>query len=464
MPVENALAPTSEFPLPQNLRVHPITNSRPTPWRTLPLPLNNFLAIQAEASRPHLFSFCHHTHVLATDLTAELGGLRVIQGSIGGGTPALCKHQTFTLVIGINKYESVPNENLLGAVKDAENFKTYLLEDLGVPKDNIINLRNEQATRSAIINQFRQLEGDLKIVPGEVAIIIYFAGHGALATKPDTWTDWVSTDENTIEMLCPADIGALDANSKVIEGVPDRTINWLLLDLSIAKGNKITLILDCCHAAGMNCGALKDSRVRNFKNYQNLSPSCDEDIYSREYRTRLYQEKKSGFSHHSFWGSHVLLAACKSKQDAREEGEQSIFTSALLKPLKYFASKDLIPMYDSLMKHLSMPDSESQTPLWDGKHIRRRLFDSWQDPASSSMIPCYKVGPPLRSTDHLTLSAGSLHGITKNSTFEIFKSDLIHQNLEDLLAILTVTEVQDHVSQLLLTPSHSSLFDLLHNE
>ncbi len=68
-------------------------------------------------------------------------------------------------------------------------------------------------------------------------IIIYFAGHGALATKPDEWSDWVS-DKN-IEMLCPADIGAPDTNGKVIEGISDRTISWLLLDLSIAKGNNI---------------------------------------------------------------------------------------------------------------------------------------------------------------------------------------------------------------------------------
>ncbi len=148
-------------------------------------------------------------------------------------------HQTFALVIGINKYESVPNKNLLGAVKDADNFKSYLLEDLGVAADNIINLRNEQATRSAIIERFRQLEADPKIVPGKVAIIIYFAGHGALASKPATWTDWVSTDEKLIEMLCPADIGALDVNGEPIEGIPDRTISRLLLDLSIVKGNNI---------------------------------------------------------------------------------------------------------------------------------------------------------------------------------------------------------------------------------
>ncbi len=157
------------------------------------------------------------------------------------GLPSSCrgKHQTFALVIGINEYKFIePKQDLKGAVKDADNFKNYLLEDLGVAKDNIINLRDEEATRSAIIDRFRQLEGDPKIDSGEVAIIIYFAGHGALATKPDEWSDWVSTDKN-IEMLCPADIGALDANGKAIEGIPDRTISRLLLDLSIAKGNNV---------------------------------------------------------------------------------------------------------------------------------------------------------------------------------------------------------------------------------
>ncbi len=98
---------------------------------------------------------------------------------------------------------------------------------------------------------------------------------------------------------------------------------------------------------------------------------------------------------------------------------------------------------------------------WDGKHIHRGLFDSWQTPADSFMIHCYKVES---ETDHLILSAGSLHGITQNSTFEIFKPDSIHQDKTNPLAVLTVTQVQDHVSHLLLTPPYSSLFDLPHNE
>ncbi|KAK0475329.1 caspase domain-containing protein [Armillaria luteobubalina] len=399
---------------------------------------------------------------LRSNSTSELGPLQARQSSVGGASSTRGKHPIFALVIGINEYKFIePRQDLKGAVKDAENFKKYLLEDLGVAEDNIINLRDEQATRSAVIDRFRQLQGDPKIGSGKAAIIIYFAGHGARATKPTTWTDWVSSDEN-IEMLCPADIGALDANGKVVEGIPDRTISQFLLDLSIAKGNNITLILDCCHAAGMNRGASGDSRARNFRNHQSLSPSCDKDIYySREDKPRPYKDKKSNFSHYSFWGSHVLLAACERRQEAREEDSQGIFTGTLLKSLKHFASEDLTPTYDSLMKHLSHNMPDYQKPLWDGKHIRRHLFNSWEDPASSFMIPCYSPLPP---TNHLILSAGSLHGITKGSTFEIFKSDSIYPNSKDHLAVLTVTKVQDHVSHLLLTPPQSSLFRSTLNE
>ncbi len=86
--------------------------------------------------------------------------------------------KTFALIIGINKYQWVPNKYLQGAIRDTDNFKSYLLEYQCVPEANVFNLRNEQATRSAIIQKFRNLERNPRIIPGKAAIIIYFAGGG----------------------------------------------------------------------------------------------------------------------------------------------------------------------------------------------------------------------------------------------------------------------------------------------
>ncbi|KAK0469284.1 caspase domain-containing protein [Desarmillaria tabescens] len=354
--------------------------------------------------------------------------------------PVSRSYQTFALTIGIDTYrsETFRSESLQGAVNDANKFDEYLRKDRGTPEENIISLRDEKATRSAIIDGFKRLESDERIVSGTAAIIIYYAGHGAIAHKPVEWKDW-ETPGDEIELLCPSDIGLRDQNDKIIDGIPDRTISQLLLDLSAAKGNNITLILDCCHAAGINrggggargpidlgVGQLVDVRPRNFRSVHDLSPGCDEDIYRRG----------SSLSR-SLRDSHVLLAACRRGQTASEINGIGLFTDALLRCMR---DKPLagVLTYASLLHHLDIP--ETQTPQFDGKHIRRHLFDSWESPADSSMILCRRK--ELQDPDRLVLrlEAGALHGITPGSTFAIHETDVSHPNNELPTAVVTTVE------------------------
>ncbi|KAK0504441.1 hypothetical protein EDD18DRAFT_502339 [Armillaria luteobubalina] len=332
---------------------------------------------------------------------------------------------------------SSSRNDLHGAVDDADAFEEYLLTIRNVPKANITNLRNEGAKRSDIIKGFEGLRDNSRIIPGEAAIVIYFAGHGAVAPKPDAWTDWV-IPTNKVEMLCPADLNQDIHGKGRVEGIPDRTLSQLLLDLSKAKGNNITLILDCCHAAGQTRGVGMRSRALDLQNLT-LSPTCDEDIYSRGSQSRSFEKDQPGFS--DSYGSHVLLAACKRTETAWEKDKGGIFTAALLSSLKSdFARKNPPPSYDSLMRNLKMvPEDVNQHAHWDGRYIRRRLFDSWQEPVSGSMIPCHK-GDGNDWPFGLILHVGSLHGITEKSNFEIFKSD--SPNLEDLITTLTVKAVK----------------------
>ncbi|PBK76176.1 hypothetical protein ARMSODRAFT_1080291 [Armillaria solidipes] len=346
-------------------------------------------------------------------------------------------HRTFALTIGINTYNSASfkSEELKGAVNDADEFEKYLCEDLGVPEENIIRLRNEEATRSAIIDGFRSLENNRKIVANMAAIIIYYAGHGAVAHKPVEWKDW-ETPGDEIEILCPSDMGLPDENNKIVDGIPDRTISQLLLDLSKAKGNNITLILDCCHAAGINRGGPRtidgeagqvELRPRNIQSVQNLSPNCDAGLYLRE-------PGHSG----SLWDSHVLLAACRRSQTAWEKNGSGIFTEALLKGMRCEPLVGVLT-YASLMRRLELPEDMIQTPHLDGKYIHRRLFDS--SPLDSSMILCH------REEDRLVLDAGSLQGITVDSTFAIHGADL-SDPVPHQIATAVVKKVENFVSYL----------------
>ncbi|KAK0451584.1 hypothetical protein EV421DRAFT_1044539 [Armillaria borealis] len=364
---------------------------------------------------------------------------RVAKGTTPSGVDPFVPESrgTFALVIGIDEYECGEYGNLLAAVADADRFQDYLLEDLQTPREHIISLRNGQATRKAIIDGFKSLIYNPGIVQGMAAVIIYYSGHGAVAPKPDEWTDW-QTYDNEIEMLCPTDIGILDINDKVVEGIPDRTISELLLELATAKGNNITLILDCCHAAGINRGMqpadIPNARSRRILNPPRLSASGDSTMLSRG---SSGVKVTSGFSG-SLWDSHVLLAACNRRQSAWEVDGQGLFTRALLKIMRKNPINGLT--YRSLMHRLVMP--AFQTPHLEGRHTLRRLFDSWEEPADSSMILCrHEHGEP-----HLVLHAGLLHGITVGSTYEIFGTDL--SDLQHPFATVTIDNVETFTSHL----------------
>lgn len=102
-------------------------------------------------------------------------------------------------------------------------------------------MRDEQASRAAILSAFVSLKDNAKYQKDEAAIIIYYAGHGAQTDKPKNWQDWVTGSEH-IEMLCPSDIGcttSVNGEDVIIQGIPDRTISVLLNHISDVKGNNI---------------------------------------------------------------------------------------------------------------------------------------------------------------------------------------------------------------------------------
>ncbi|KAK0495226.1 hypothetical protein EDD18DRAFT_266928 [Armillaria luteobubalina] len=172
-------------------------------------------------------------------------------------------------------------------------------------------------------------------------------------------------------------------------------------------------------------GQTVDVQARTSADIQTLSPACDEDIY------HSWESSLSG----SLQDSHVLLAACNHMETAIEVNGIDIFMDALLTCMKNKPTMGILT-YASLLHRLNMP--YSQTPHFDGKHIRQHLFDSWESPADSSMILC------CREEDHLVLSAGSLHGIAVKSTFVIYGTDL--SDSHDPLATAVVKTVEAFIS------------------
>ena len=114
-------------------------------------------------------------------------------------------------------------------------MRDYLHKDLGVPRSQIKNLRNSEATRSAIIEGIKAFSLNDEIKEGD-SILIYFAGHGGSADTPKGW-EVGSTGK--IELLIPYDHSSPLEDGNPKHGIPDRTIGALLSQLAIEKGDNI---------------------------------------------------------------------------------------------------------------------------------------------------------------------------------------------------------------------------------
>ncbi|KAG7440927.1 uncharacterized protein BT62DRAFT_909410 [Guyanagaster necrorhizus] len=319
-----------------------------------------------------------------------------------------CTPPLYALVIGIDKYLSNGIRDLKGAVADADAVNTFLQETLLVPKDQIKNLRNEDATRVTIETEIKRL-GDNSAIKKEDPILIYYAGHGAEADAP---SGWPSTNKK-IQMLLPYDFdpnGSTDSERG--QGLLDTKLSHLLADLAMKKSDNITVILDCCHSASGTRTVNHDPTfaVRGIElpeTYTIPRGLFHHDI--SHYKSRS-SSTAQGFERTGL-SSHMLLSACKQGQEAREADGHGAFTSALLSLLKKSGVDKLT--YKDVITHL--PDLPAQNPQCEGVNQFRRLFNS---KVASPQHKLYDIR--VSHCGRYVLKAGSVHGITKNAEFAVF--------------------------------------------
>lgn len=127
-------------------------------------------------------------------------------------------------------YRSNRVSNLREAVRDADAMYRYLRTELHVPENQIINLRDKKATRRAIIHELQALRTRGTIRRGD-PILIFFAGHGAIAKAPEGW----DTAKETISLIMPHDCLTHEAYGPVVQPIPDRTLGALLHNIAEQK-------------------------------------------------------------------------------------------------------------------------------------------------------------------------------------------------------------------------------------
>ncbi|PBK87186.1 hypothetical protein ARMGADRAFT_468828 [Armillaria gallica] len=291
----------------------------------------------------------------------------------------------WAVIIGIDAYEWSP---LRGCVADALLVEKYLKEEIGIPQERIQLLLGSQGassedpsfpSRTNIVNTLLSLVDNPQIEVGD-NIIIYFAGHGA-GYSPNEYHLGDTEDsrslgavDDSIEAICPIDRDTIDSSGSRIPDISDREINSIFQQISRSKGHRITFFLDACHS-GSHVRCFPEPGTRTVPplpraSLRRMLHIADENL-SRypSYKSILDSDWRPDMS------SHVILAACKEYQIAREAesetGYNGIFTRAVIDALK---SGNLSKESTYIDLLYSLPVRRGQTPVVAGKNKSDRLW------------------------------------------------------------------------------------------
>ena len=150
------------------------------------------------------------------------------------------------LIVGNEDYSGNLNAeiNVNYARRDAEVFRNYALNTLGVEERNIHYLTD--ATSGRFTRVIDIVAGLIKRMGGNTELIFYYAGHGF-------------PDENTkIPYLVPVDVNASNLNSAI-------PLDELYRKFGQCGAKKITIFLDACFSGGARSQSLLSARGVRIK-------------------------------------------------------------------------------------------------------------------------------------------------------------------------------------------------------
>ncbi|MFW5943396.1 MAG: caspase family protein [Chloroflexota bacterium] len=232
--------------------------------------------------------------------------------------------QTFAhghaVIIGVDQ-NNVPRLALPTVAEDVQALYEVLThpQRCGYPAQNVQLLRGPQATHKNILEALYQLQERVSADPQATAIV-YYSGHGMLDTYAEQY------------YLIPYDIQALERAR--LDAIRAETFAAQLADL---RPPRLLVILDCCHAAGVEAKEVDSERTtgplasRPFP----LSLAADDP-------PPIYEPQQKDLALLAQGRGRAILNSSTGEQSSyiRSDGAMSLFTFHLVEALTGHAPYD----------------------------------------------------------------------------------------------------------------------------
>ena len=247
---------------------------------------------------------------------------------------------SYALIIGIDKYEIV--QSLDYAVKDAEAVQSMLVDKFHFQKDNIVLLKNEEATHASILQEFSNIT---RQAGDNDRVLIFFAGHGDTEDLPDG---------GEMGYLLP-----VDANDDLwLSSIKMDDIKTLSL---LSEAKHILYLIDACYGGIISVGA---RNAGNFMMWGEYDYETTQDYFEKTTKTNFFQKITQN-------KSRQIITAGGRDEISQEKAEwgHSAFTKNLLSGLRdskadintdgYITSQEL---GSYLKKKVTIDTNKKQTP------------------------------------------------------------------------------------------------------
>ena len=236
----------------------------------------------------------------------------------------------YALLVGIDEYKNTDIPPLLGCVNDITSYVDIFKEQYkGVFIPEVIT--NKDATKDNIVDRFR--EHLVKQATAEDVALFVYAGHGARSKAALEFNDFFADgfDEGIVCHDSRTESNPYD--------LVDKEVALLIRELA-KKQTHIAFILDSCHSGSStrSVDILDDARTRSLKAVSNRggflanNQARDLETYISSsdfnYAEKLSDGKKDpDFDVPS--AKHVLMAACRRTQEAKESNGRGRFSVSL---------------------------------------------------------------------------------------------------------------------------------------
>jgi hypothetical protein len=345
--------------------------------------------------------------------------------------------QLFALLVGIDDYPAIKEFKLQGCVRDVGLFAEYLNEHVSREKTEDFKLRlevlkDQEATRAKVIAGFR--DHLAAAGSGDVALF-YFAGHGSQQrTAPEF--RYLEPDGLDETLVC------WDSRKDGSWDLADKELAYLLAQVA-ENGAHLVIILDSCHS-GSGTRALAPGTAQRVRRYAaDDRPRKLTDYLFTPEQLKPFDFSGGGDDSGSGWlrlprGRHVLLAACRSDQKAKEMGEggtaSGVFSAMLLDTLQSargrLSYKDLFKRAAALVR-ARVGDQDPQLEATDNEDLNRDfLFGALRSPPPYFTVSCDKqLG--------WVIDGGTVHGIlpptaTETTLLAVFPVECPADQMRDL--------------------------------